>query len=183
VIDDILDDVVRAYPDVAAIGLGATTMVVVVHAAVTRARGRAQDATPRVGPVGRFAWLATLAGVLVLGGTALISVWLDGGMHGWALLAHAAIGGALTAVLAVFALTWARPNRRRTRPRFGALTRVSFWLLLLFGVTTAGSMLASTYPLFGTVGLERLLDVHRFAGLGLVVATALHGYLVFSTRP
>jgi hypothetical protein len=43
-------------------------------------------------------------------------------------------------------------------------------------------MLASMFPLFGAVDMERLLDVHRLAGLTLVCVLMLHGYLVVTAR-
>jgi hypothetical protein len=172
-IADLLGALLDGYPSLAAVLLAGTAAIVVLIVAVERARGGAPS-RPALGGFARLVRLATAACVAVLGTTALVSVWASGSMHGWPLLAHVVTGGTLTALLAVFALTWAGPSRRRAEPAFRPAARLSFSLLLLFGLLAAASMLLSTFPLFGTQGLERLLDLHRFAGLGLCVATALH---------
>jgi hypothetical protein len=97
-------------------------------------------------------------------------------MQGYALLAHTVAGGALAVAIAGYALTGAAAHRRRARPSRSALQRATFPAVLLFGLLGIGTILASTFPLLGTEALLRVIDLHRFSGLGLVVVMALHSY-------
>jgi len=67
-------------------------------------------------------------------------------------------------------------------PQFGVITRLLYWLILLTGVVTAGSMLLGMLPLFGTEDLEQLLDVHRYSGLALTGVLVVHLYRVLLER-
>lgn len=66
--------------------------------------------------------------------------------------------------------------------RFFWLTRLTFWLIIVAGLVTAGSMLINMLPLLGTDDLNDMINVHRYAGLVLVVATILHFYGVWLTK-
>ena len=57
-----------------------------------------------------------------------------------------------------------------------------FWLLLFSGLAVCLTMLLSMLPLFGTDGLEILLDIHRYAGLLAVVALVVHLYCMIIQR-
>ena len=62
--------------------------------------------------------------------------------------------------------------------KFAPLTKLCFWLILISGVATAGTMLLSMLPIMGTDEMKQMLDVHRYSGLVLVIATAVHFYTV-----
>jgi cytochrome b subunit of formate dehydrogenase len=57
-----------------------------------------------------------------------------------------------------------------------------FWLLVTGGFVVTMTMLLSMLPLFGTEELEELLEIHRYSGLVVVVAVALHLYCVLLQR-
>jgi len=62
-------------------------------------------------------------------------------------------------------------------PQFSPVANAAFWTMLTAGFVSAGTMLLSMLPLFGTETLHLLLDIHRFAGLVAVLMLAVH--LVF----
>ncbi len=71
------------------------------------------------------------------------------------------------------------PSQVPVKPRkFAPLTKLCFWLILISGVATAGTMLLSMLPIMGTDEMKQMLDVHRYSGLVLVIATAVHFYTV-----
>jgi hypothetical protein len=49
-----------------------------------------------------------------------------------------------------------------------------FWLLLAAGWVVSMTMLVSMLTWLGTDGLEAMLDLHRWSGLVVVAAAALH---------
>ena len=55
--------------------------------------------------------------------------------------------------------------------------KLFYWLLLLFSVPVILSVLASMYPLFGSIGQAFLLDLHRYSALALVLSAM--GYFHF----
>lgn len=181
-VGELLTSLVPAYPTAAAVVLAATALVVGGHAVATRGRDAVHDAAPPVRPVGRLAAQVAFWTVLALAATGLGTVWLAGGMHGLPLVVHVGAGGLFAVALAVVALTWSVPSRRAAAPAFRPGARVAFWLALALGTVTSVSMFASMYPLFGTAWMERLLDVHRWAGLGTVVAVVVHARLAARRR-
>ena len=62
------------------------------------------------------------------------------------------------------------------------MPKAAFWLLLASGFLVSGTMFLSMLPWFGTDGLHRLLDIHRYSGLVAVVALVLHFYGVVLQR-
>ena len=50
------------------------------------------------------------------------------------------------------------------------------WLILAAGLIAASTMLVSMLPVFGTDGLLRLLNIHRYSSLLVVVALLFHFY-------
>ena len=62
--------------------------------------------------------------------------------------------------------------------RFFWLPKFMYWLLLTSGLAVCLTMLLSMLPIFGTEGMEVLLDIHRFTGMLAVVALVLHLYCV-----
>lgn len=139
-------------------------------------------------------YLGVLGSVAVLGTTAFYAVLKFGSMHGWILFAHMFGAGAFVAVLPVVALTWCEANRLTAGPEAGSLTdpgpaprffwfpKLMFWLLVTGGFVVTMTMLLSMLPLFGTEELEELLEIHRYSGLVVVVAVALHLYCVLLQR-
>jgi hypothetical protein len=56
----------------------------------------------------------------------------------------------------------------------GRAARAALWLVIACGWVTAGTMLLSMLPLFGTDQMEWLLMVHRYAGLALTLVALTH---------
>ena len=77
---------------------------------------------------------------------------------------------------------WQRQLEESYLPRFFWIPRVMFWLFLLSGCVVMLTMLVSMLPLFGSEGLEILLDIHRYAGLLAVVTLLIHFYSVLLQR-
>jgi len=132
-------------------------------------------------------WLvyaATLVSVAVLASTAFGAVLSVGVLGGWALFAHMVGAGMFVFVLPVLAVTWCEPScfdlrrhgqRGETGPRrFSWLPKLTFWLLLAAGWVVSMTMLVSMLTWLGTDGLETMLELHRWSGLVVVAAAALH---------
>lgn len=183
----------KIFVSILPLALLGVLVIVVAHllVAVLRRRGAVSRA-----PWGWWAWLvylATLASVAVLGVTSLVAVIRFGILGGWWLFAHMFGAGAFTFVLPLLALTWCEAHRcacpwraagdEAPQPaRFSCLAKTMFWLLLVAGLVTIGTMVLSMLPLFGTAGLELLLDIHRYAGLAVIAALILHLYATLLPR-
>jgi len=169
-------------------------VVIVAHLILVLARRR--GSVPR-SPWGWWAWLVylgTLASVAVLGITSIVAMLQFGALGGWWLFVHMFGAGAFTFVLPLLAVTWCEANRfgrppqtagaeGQERPsRFLRLAKTMFWLILAAGLIVIGTMILSMLPVFGTGGLELLLDIHRYAGLAVVAATVLHLYAALLPR-
>lgn len=184
----------KTFVSILPLALLGVLVVVVIHLLVAVVRRRA--AVCRA-PWGWWAWLVylgTLASVAVLAVTSLVAVIQFGILGGWWLFAHMFGAGAFTLVLPLLALTWceahggacpARPAGDAEPPpsaRFSCLAKTMFWVILAAGLVVIGTMVLSMLPLFGTVGLELLLDIHRYAGLAVVAAMILHLYATMLPR-
>jgi cytochrome b subunit of formate dehydrogenase len=129
-----------------------------------------------------------------LGVTSFVAMIRFGALGGWWLFIHMFGAGAFTVALPVLALTWCQANRfgcsaqpacdegQAPTSRFPCLAKAMFWVILAAGLVVTGTMLLSMLPLFGTQGLELLLDVHRYAGLAVVAAMILHLYAALLPR-
>ena len=191
----------QVYRDLIPILLIATVAVVALHFVVALLTRPAS----RVKPAGwswweRLIYLITVVAVADLGATAFYAVLRYGAMEGWALFVHVLGSGALVLALPLMAITWAEANRfgrarpvehpspeaddadSRRAPRFLWLNRLTFWIILASGFVTVSTMLVSMLPWYDTDGLQRMLDIHRYSGLLLVVATIFHLYGVWLRR-
>jgi hypothetical protein len=165
-----------------------TAALIVLHLAITIVRRGPRVERPPWSPWEKLVYVATLASVAGLGVTSFFTVMRFGAMHGWALFAHMVAAGLFVFVLPVLAITWCGVNRFAARsgseqdgedaPRFFWLPRATFWVIVAGGLVVTLTMLLSMLPVFGTEGLQSLLDVHRYAGLVVVVAMLLHLYSV-----
>jgi len=165
-----------------------TAGLIVLHLIITFVRRGQRVERPPWSLWEKLVYLATLVSVAGLGVTSFFTVMRFGAMHGWALFAHMVAAGMFTFVLPVLAITWCGVNRFAVQsgpekdsedaPRFFWLPRATFWVILAGGLVVTLTMLLSMLPVFGTEGLQSLLDVHRYAGLVVVVAMILHLYSV-----
>ncbi len=189
---DILHHPGRIFPAVVAIVLIATAAVVILHLLMALLGGRAAKQRQRFNLWEKLVYLGALVSVAALAITSFYTVLRFGGMHGWWLFAHMFGAGAMTGVLPLLALTWCgahcccgathRPADEAEPLRFFWIPRVMFWLFLLAGLVLILTTMVSMLPLFGSEGLEVLLDLHRYAGLLAVVALAIHLYCVLLQR-
>jgi hypothetical protein len=197
-------DPAAAYPRVIAAALIAAGAVIVLHLLIALLRG-ATGVRPKWNWLSRLIYLGFFASVAVLAGTSFYAVIAHGAMHGWFLLLHLFGAGAFVVLLPLIALQWSfacrffqkkpqspvpadpalppalarKVNPPRTPPqRFSWLGKLAFWLILISGVATAGSMLLSMLPLLGTDDMLAAINVHRYAGLVCVVALMVHFYTV-----
>ena len=138
----------------------------------------------------KLVYFGTLACVGVLAATSFIAVLVEGHLGGWPLFLHMFGAGALTAALPVLALSWAHTNAfdlgpppdDTPPPKFGPFAKAMFWLLLAAGLIVTMTMLLSMLPIFGSDGMNNLLGIHRYSGLVVVAAAALHAYNVVVQR-
>ena len=162
----------------------ATALIVGLYVVLTIARARRVEPKSKWSPWEWAVYAVTLVSVGILAATSFGAVLSVGVLSGWALLAHMVGAGMFVFVLPVLAITWCEPSRfdlRRygqrgpTGPeRFYWFPKLTFWLLLSAGWVVAMTMLVSMIPWMGTDELESMLEVHRWSGLVVVAAAALH---------
>ncbi|MBM4094153.1 MAG: hypothetical protein FJ276_32820 [Planctomycetes bacterium] len=178
----------RAYRDVLLVVLVGTALAIVLHG-VLALFGRKE--TRRRKPWNlweKLVYLAALVSIAVLAITSFYTVLRFGHMVGWWLFVHMFGAGMLVGVLPLLALTWGSANRFEPggstpppdadAPRFFWMPKFLFWLFVGSSLVVVLTMLLSMLPLFGTDGLLRLLDLHRYTGLLAVAALTLHLYCV-----
>lgn len=174
-----------AFHDVLVFGLIATPVVIVLHLVCVLIRRRPVDDGKATNLFQRLVYLVLIASVATLGATSFVAIFRFGTLAGWWLLIHMVAAGAFVAALPLFALSWCHANRfgsRRSESshepivRFPWIAKTAFWLILAGGLVVALTMLVSMLPLFGTDELHELLILHRYSGLLVVVAAAIHFY-------
>lgn len=166
------------YQTVFLVTAGAVLLVSLLHLLAVRFTGRLRsDAGNRPGWFSRLLVVAVLGCVLLLGTSALTGLYLHGAVVHWPLFGHVAVGGAFLVALALFAVVRAAPSRFTARDgRHGRLARLGFWLVLLAGAATGATVLLMTFPVFSTIGIERMLDLHRQFGLGLFLSAIVYAH-------
>jgi hypothetical protein len=81
-------------------------------------------------------------------------------------------------------LLWAHRHRftetdMSLRPGTAILRlKLLFWLMTLLTMTAMLSILLMLFPIFGSVGMERLADIHRYSVLLLSLTVLAYGYLL-----
>jgi hypothetical protein len=170
----------------------AAVVLIVIHLALVVIRRGETPERPRWNLWEVFVYWATVLCVALLGVTAFFAVLRYGVLDGWLLFVHMFGAGALVAVLPLLAITFAEANRfgnasgyggtETAAVRFFWLPKLMFWLLLVSGLAVSLTMLISMLPVYGTDGMNNLLDVHRYSGLVAVVAMILSVYGVVLQR-
>ena len=149
----------------------------------------------KLGKLKRLAGIVAVVSLLVMTLTAfsgrLISNEL---MTGYALMIH--VGTApVFLVSAVFLLvTWAHQCRLTDAERAELvahlcfqhvktkdsllLIKLTFWGAMFLTVPACLSIVAVMFTIFGTHGQEVLVGIHQYTGLGLVLLTSFHVYLI-----
>lgn len=191
--DQLLHHPGEAFKSILPYVLIATAAFIVLHLVLSLLGGRASRQRRGWGWFASLVYLATVVSVTILGVTSFYSVIRFGVLDGWWLFAHMFGAGAFVFVLPVLAITWGLANRFGRRAvteeesrggdaRFFWLPKLMYWLLLVSGLAVCLTMLLSMLPLFGTEGLEILLDIHRYTGLLVVVALVIHLYCMIIQR-
>ena len=167
----------------------AVLLLVPLHMLITRSRWK--DAGP-LNLWEKLIYLAALVSVAILGATSFGALMRFGVLDGWPLFAHMFGAGALVALLPLLALTWGAanhpggaPSSQRAQdapPRFFWFSKLMYWTILAGGLVVTMTMLLSMLPIFGTDGLQCLLDIHRWSGLVVVLATVFHFYSLLRRR-
>lgn len=137
---------------------GVTLAVVVVAALMSAMKRRA----PRES--GRFLVL-TLVAALLTAFFSYLAVFRGQTLGGWLLLGHTLVSPLLILALLLEALF--HPIAR------DGWRAVADAALMTLGALTIGSMLFRMFPWFGEEGMERLLQIHRYAALGLLALVLL----------
>lgn len=129
-------------------------------------------------------YLVLLVSVTILAITSFYPVLRHEAMKGWSLFIHMVGAGVFVFLLPVLAVTWCEASRFQLgsdtpetsdpAPRFYWIPKSLFWLLLASGLVVSLTMLFSMTELFGTEGLELLLEIHRYSGLIVVATVLLH---------
>ena len=127
-------------------------------------------------PRGKLAYLAMLAGAILLAATGIGTFVLgQAPMTHWVLMAHVSAAPLFAVGLAWVALTWA------DHCRFGGAgahqngaAKALLWLILSLGLVVILSGVVPMTPLFGTGGQHTLYLTHRYSAIGLAAALALH---------
>jgi hypothetical protein len=136
---------------------------------------RAPVAARPVAPASRFLralTFLTFLAVAVLAGTGFYAVLGPGHISGWILFLHMGAAGPFVALLFPFVVL--RPFVLVRPPRPALTAQVAFWVFAVAALASLASMLLSMLPLLATEDLERLLVIHRYAGLTLVIALVVH---------
>src|SRR6266496_5399022 len=127
-------------------------------------------------PRGKLAYLAMLAGAIVLAATGIGTFLLGRApMTHWVLMAHVSAAPLFAVGLASVALTWADYCRfGRTGIHHSGPAKALLWLILALGLIVILSGVVPMTPLFGTTGQHTLYLTHRYSAIGLAVAVLLH---------
>jgi cytochrome b subunit of formate dehydrogenase len=134
------------------------------------------------------------ATILILTGF-LFYLILGQSLGGMALLLHVAVAPVFAISMVACLITQAYTHRfdgddwvllkrwletKKTAPEakaFGFLQKVLFWPLMFFA-TLLTSIILTMFPVFGTMGQEFLLNVHRFSAVGFFVSMLFFIYIL-----
>ncbi|MEM1451808.1 MAG: hypothetical protein AAF726_16040 [Planctomycetota bacterium] len=165
------------YRDVATALIAACAVLAALHLAISAARRPRWTPTRRPGRLSTALALFVVAVALGLGTTALLGLWTgEGKLHGWPLFVHVGLGGAFLVGFALLALVRAGASRPGRAEVYGRLARTGFWLLLVSGLAVGGSMMVATLPWLGGASMELTIELHRWAGLALVLSVIAYGH-------
>lgn len=122
--------------------------------------------------------------VIGLAATSFVPIWRGQAMHGWLLFLHAVVAAPLLLIGLPLVIAWGGRAFAASAPPPTAsiLSRTVFGVFGAFGLVTTGTMLAAMLPVLGYDDLVRVIDLHRWAGLGLVVFTMVYLYAIWSRR-
>ena len=164
-----------------------TGAVVGLHALLAFATKRGSSGGRTRNWWSRLCYLVFLVTIVVLAVSSFGAIIRMGHMSGYALLAHIAAAGAFVfLLLPISALYLPRglgpDSPSTTSDERWWLARWSAWTLIVSGLTAAGTMFLSMLPVLGTESLLLVAEIHRYAGLLVVIAAIFHLYALICTR-
>lgn len=126
--------------------------------------------------VGKLAYGAVVIAVVVLAVTGIGTFALGKApMTHWVLMLHVGTAPLFAIGLAALAMAWAgRARCDGTAGQVSCATKALFWLIVLSGLVVILSGVVPMTPVFGTHGQHTLYLTHRYSGIVLTVALALH---------
>jgi hypothetical protein len=175
----------NAFQTISLAAVGATLAALAVHFAVAGRRAAFGRPRTRLGPWQRLVYGVTLAALAVLAATGLWAALRAERLSGWLLLVHNAAAGPFALGLVVLAVLWAERCRFAAGPApalFAPAQRAVFWAAAVLAAALILSMMLCWVRLFGTDGQEFLLEVHRYAALGMIATGLVHLYLIALAR-
>ncbi len=126
---------------------------------------------------------------LLMALSGFLPVLLSGSpLTGWVLIIHVTVAPFFLLSLAAGALFFARLKQIKgsdlqpllnkdklsvKKRNFLIVSKISFWILLLFSVPAVLSVVLSMYPLFSVSGLEDMVQIHRYTVLSMFVVTVV----------
>jgi cytochrome b subunit of formate dehydrogenase len=143
-------------------------------------------------------YLLSLACFLILAVSAYLQVLISGSpLTGWLLIIHVTAAPLFALGLMATVLLWAHRQRFNQQDWLylqqilrqkkillmrssdaGFWNKLSFWIFILSAVPAILSILLQLYPLFGSEGMEILLNIHRYSTLILFIVVVYHAYLL-----
>jgi hypothetical protein len=135
----------------------------------------------------RLTYAIFIASICVLSASSFVSILQFGHMSGLALLAHVSAAGVFVFVLVAIAILYLPSDSHLADESIAWesrwwVARWTAWLLVVSSIVAAGTMFVSMLPLLDTEGLVTALELHRYAGLAVVIGAVLHLYALLITR-
>jgi hypothetical protein len=142
-------------------------------------------------------YLLTVVFFLILASSAYLQVMIWGGpLTGWLLIIHVT-AAPLFAISLMLNILLGAQQKRFNRQDWYYLQQILrqkkilllrsndaefwnkliFWIFMLCAIPAILAIVLQLYPLFGSVGMENLLSIHRYSTLILFIAAVIHGRL------
>jgi hypothetical protein len=136
---------------------------------------------------GRIELLAYGVLVVALAGSALTGFTgylVEGSVRGLLLIGHMMAGGLFAVALPIFLLIFAEAARfdRAARGPLNPTEKTIFWLAMIAGGVSLGTIVLTMLPLLDTHTIETMMLIHRYSGLIMVVLLAPHVYALNAQR-
>lgn len=133
------------------------------------------------GDVRKFLFYVNIFLVMLLFVTSFIPVVIfNAHMTGLLLLIHVKSAFLFLIALTVYVLMSAHANRFIENEISGS--KLVFWLLVFLSFPVLISILLMLFPLFGSDGIDFLLDTHRYSTTMFTIALLFHIYYVISVK-
>ncbi len=175
------------FPRVIVFTAVALVAILVFSALTVGATRRHVPSHPRRHWLSRAIYAIYMLLIVLLALTAFSAILQVGHLAGYALLAHVAVSGAfIFAMVAIAFLYLPQTSHDIDRDHRAADTwwasRWAAWGLVASSLAAAGTMLLSMLPVLDTEGLLAMVELHRYAGLAVVVFAALHLFTLACAR-